>query len=162
MDVSGLAQDIASRYEEQLELYRVLLSVARRLNDTLQAGDDDRIQGLLDEQGKCAEAIDRSQETLSSLRRGLAAAFGYPDLTLRLLSGLEQPPPQLRRVHEAMQQIAAILSELSSVFAENQRLLEGRLSAVRAQQKSLNRGKSAVQAYRGPVAEDARFLDRRS
>lgn len=162
MERDGLAQAVAAKYEEEAAVYEQLLALAGRVRTHLLAGEVELVQGLLGEQARLVAVIDRCGQQLEPLRRRLAGDFGYPDLTLGLLTQMAQPEPSLARVAGAMRKVARLLRELNGLHGENQKLLEERLGAVRAEQASLARGKDAVRAYRAPGAGESRFVDRRS
>ncbi|MDI6869883.1 MAG: flagellar export chaperone FlgN [Bacillota bacterium] len=162
MEPAQLAEAVVARYEEEAAAYRTLLALAGRIKEHLLAGEFDRLQGLLADQAELTSTIERCNEAVAPLRRQLAGCYGYPDLTLGLLSTLKKPAAPLARVGEAMRQVAGLLEDLAAVYTENQKLLEERLGAVRSEQASLARGKSAVRAYQGAAGQESRFVDRRS
>ena len=162
MEQEELARAVVAKYEEETAIYEQLLALAGRVKTHLLAGEVELVQGLLGEQARLVAVIDRCGQESEPLRRRLAGDFGYPDLTLGLLSKLTEPKPPLARVAGAMRKVARLLRELNAIHGENQRLLEERLGAVRAERANLARGKNAVQAYRAPVAGESRFVDRRS
>lgn len=163
MDRADLAAEVVARYEEQLSLYRSLLAVAGKIAEHLRAGGgEEQLASFLAEQGRLTEAIDRAEQAIAPMRRKLAEAHGHPDLTLGLLSTLDEPPAPLQQAGAVMRRVAAVLQDLQAAFAENGKLMEERLGAVRSQQASLSRAKCAVQAYRRTSPDDPRFLDRRS
>lgn len=162
MEPTELAAAVAARYQEQATAYRSLLDLARRIKGHLVAGETDQVQGLLPQQLELMATVDLAGEALTPLRRQLGAAYGHPDVTLALVESLDHPAPPLKQAGEAMRQVADLLQELSALYAENQKLLTERLGAVRSEQGALARGKSAVQAYRGPGSDESRFIDKKS
>jgi hypothetical protein len=157
-----LAAAVIARYDEQAAAYHSLLEVAGQIRRHLQDDQLDKVQELFSRQVELMAAVDAAGEKLAPLRRQLGACFGHPDLTLALLQTVETPPALLREVGEAMQRVAALLSDLSPLYADNQQLLQERLGTVRSEQATLVRARSAVQAYRGPSREESRFVDKKS
>ncbi|MGE5507516.1 MAG: hypothetical protein ACM3RP_03355 [Chitinophagales bacterium] len=156
---------LEEKYHEEYAAYQELLLLAGRVRQKLTEGADGEIEPLLAEQARLCGLVDRCEETVRVLRREAAPAFGCPELTLATVAQkVQEGHATLHSLGRTMAEVARVLQELAAVHADNQGMLEARLSSVRAERLGLERAKAAIHAYQPPTGEAPapRFLDKRS
>lgn len=165
MTPGEMVATLETKYQEELTAYRELLTVAARVREKLEAGQEDEIEPLLAEQAALTAAVDRLEEVIRPLRRSAGESYRYRDLTLAVVrQEVKKGNPSLRPLSKVMEDVAVTLHDLAEVYAENKQVLEARLSSIRAEQIELGRAKRAAQAYQAPGGGETapRFLDKRS
>ena len=132
----------------QLEQYGALDALSERQRSCIEAGDTDRLMGLLGERTEIIESIAVSAERMAPFSE--------------VWSAIEAALPEaaLRDVQRRLDAIAAMAETISSRDAEDSALIESRKDAIADKLAGVSKSKKAAQAYAGPRKNGARYQDR--
>lgn len=134
--------------KRQLELYGELDALCDRQRGLIEAGDADRLVGLLGERSRVVEALARTAEQF----RPFDAAWAEIEAALDDADLLDT-----RRRLEAVAALAASVAERDS---EDSRSIKAKRNELADQLAGLGKSRAAVSAYAGPGKSGARYQDR--
>lgn len=141
-------QSLESIVTSQLEQYGSLDALSERQRACIEAGDTDRLMGLLGERAGLVESI------AESAKRFAPFIESWSDIETALPEAAWQ---DLRRRLEAIRSIADSIAERD---AADTKLIETNKDAIADKLAGVSKSKTAAQAYAGPRKSGARFQDR--
>ncbi len=155
-DADRLVATLGERWHEsldaivgaQLEQYGSLDALSERQRAYIEAGDTDRLMGLLGERTAMIESIAESARKFTP----------YVEVWSEVESAL--PEAALRDVQRRLDAISALAESIANRDAADSALIEKNKDAIADKLSGVNKSKQAARAYAGPRKSGARYQDR--